>query len=67
MCGRDGTDNKLKQIMETRLEGRMTRGSSRKPYRDNIEQIERKNGTGVTRLLKITGERREWRRWIKEF
>ena len=51
--------------MKARPVGSRTRARPRKTYMYVIEEIERKNGTGVTELMKIAGDRRVWRRWIE--
>jgi hypothetical protein len=30
---------------------------------DGMKEISRENGKGVTELRKISGDRRDWRRW----
>ena len=47
--------------MGSLIEGRRTRGRPRKIYMD-IMRIKKKKW-GVTELRKISGDRRDWRRW----
>ena len=42
-----GEDNKSRQIMEARSEGRRTRIRPRKSFKDDIEKMARKIGAGV--------------------
>jgi hypothetical protein len=51
-------DEKPRQIMEARPEGRRTRAKPRKIYIDEIEETAN-NGTEVTELRTIAGGRRD--------
>ena len=51
-------DWKPRQIMKARLEARRTKGRPRKICMNDIEVTRKQNGTGMTELRKIAGDRR---------
>jgi hypothetical protein len=55
-------DRKSSQIMEVRPEETRISGRQRKIYIYDIEEMARKKLDGVTKLRKIAGDRRAWRR-----
>ena len=56
---------KPREVMKKPV-GRRTEERPRKTYMNDREGS-KKNGNGMTKLRKITGNRRDWRRWIEPF